>query len=325
MLTAYRRSGADLPFGDPRGYHGVGMEGYFWRVTDARAGVVAVVLVGVNRDERGRSWGTVGLASHPSGRQRVIVAAQADAARHGVGVIARDDGRVVCEATDEALSVDLGPGARLRLTVDRPARWPRRAAFGGIGAAQMIPGLSQYWHPHLLGGRARGVLQLGDVETPIDGTVYGEKNWSHGGFPRTWWWGQAHGFEDQDVSVAFAGGRAGAAGLRVTGTALVVGLGGDVLRFVRPFVPIGIDVGDGGWRLAARGPVHRVLVEGHANGTAPHMLPVPVPAERRNLEGAAAQHLAGQLRLRVRRGRRLVYDGVSSLAGLERGHGPRTG
>ena len=114
-------------------------------------------------------------------------------------------------------------------------------------------------------------------------------------------------------------------GVRVMGTSLVVAFGGEVLRFVRPFVPIGVEVEEGAWRLHARGPRHSVLLEGHANGTAPHMLPVPIPAERRNLDGAAAQHLAGEIRLRVRRGRRVVYDGVSRLAGLERGHGPRTG
>ena len=35
MLAAYRATGADPPFGDPRGYHGVGMEGHFWRITAA--------------------------------------------------------------------------------------------------------------------------------------------------------------------------------------------------------------------------------------------------------------------------------------------------
>ena len=36
LLRIYRRTGADLPFGDPRGHHGVPMEGYFWRLTDVR-------------------------------------------------------------------------------------------------------------------------------------------------------------------------------------------------------------------------------------------------------------------------------------------------
>ena len=39
LLTAamnlYRRTGADVPFGDPLPSHGTEMEGWFWRVTDA--------------------------------------------------------------------------------------------------------------------------------------------------------------------------------------------------------------------------------------------------------------------------------------------------
>jgi hypothetical protein len=31
-----------------------------------------------------------------------------------------------------------------------------RSAFGGIDPARAIRGLSQYWHPHLLGGRVDG-------------------------------------------------------------------------------------------------------------------------------------------------------------------------
>jgi hypothetical protein len=52
------------------------------------------------------------------------------------------------------------------------------------------------------------------------------------------------------------------------------------------------------------------------------VLPVPVPAQRRNLEGAAVQHLAGALHVRVARGARTVWEGTSELAGLERGRGP---
>lgn len=325
MLSAYRRTGADLPFGDLLGAHGVGMEGYFWRITDVRAGVVAVVLLGVNRDEAGRAWGTVGLAVHPGGRQRVIVADHAEASASGLRVSAVCGRRLVCKADNDGLRLDLGPDARLEVRFSRPLRWPASSAFGGVGPAQLVPGLSQYWHPHLLDARATGTLRLGDADVALDGTAYGEKNWSRGGFPRHWWWGQAHGFDRDDVGVAFAGGKAGVGGVRVTGTALVVALGGDVLRFVRPLVPVRVAVDERGWRLVARGVRHRVIVEGHANGTAPHMLPVPVPAERRHLERAAAQHLAGELRLRVERGGRPVYDGVSRLAGLERGHGPRTG
>ena len=76
MLTRDRRSGADLPFMDPRGYHGVAMEGYFWRITHVPSGVVLVVLAGVNRDGEGRTWGTVGLAGHPGGFARSAASAR---------------------------------------------------------------------------------------------------------------------------------------------------------------------------------------------------------------------------------------------------------
>ncbi|MBI5105794.1 MAG: hypothetical protein HZB46_12600, partial [Solirubrobacterales bacterium] len=122
--------------------------------------------------------------------------------------------------------------------------------------------------------------------------------------------------------VAFAGGRAGFGPLHATVTSLVVRVGDDLLRLVRPHH-------GGAWTFRARtlgGAV--VEVEGHANGTAPHLLPVPLPDERRVLERAAAQHLAGALRVSVRRRGRTLYAGESALAGLERGQGqlaPRPG
>ncbi|MCW2994617.1 MAG: hypothetical protein JWQ18_2112, partial [Conexibacter sp.] len=72
LLDTYRRTGADLPFGDPRRPHGVAMEGWFWRITSAEHGAVLVVLAGINRDRAGRAWGTVGLAAHPGGFSRAI-------------------------------------------------------------------------------------------------------------------------------------------------------------------------------------------------------------------------------------------------------------
>ena len=52
-----------------------------------------------------------------------------------------------------------------------------------------------------------------------------------------------------------------------------------------------------------------------------HVLDVPVPAERRTVPWSH-QHLAGRLRVRVMRRSRLVYEGESSLAGLELGRAP---
>src|SRR3954452_13577538 len=75
--SRYRRTGADPPFGDPARYHGVAMEGYYWRFTDAVQGRVAVALIGVNRDGRGGTWATVALAAHPGGHLRSAVVAEA--------------------------------------------------------------------------------------------------------------------------------------------------------------------------------------------------------------------------------------------------------
>jgi hypothetical protein len=324
VLAAYRRTGADPPFGDPRAYHGVAMEGYFWRFTDAARGRVVVALLGVNRDGAGGTWGTAALAAHPGGHlgQAALPRAWADPA--GLGVRAWDDDRLAFDAGPGAVRVDLGPGARLEVALSRPRGWPRRA-LGGVGPAQLVPALSQYWHPHLLDGRAHGRLQLGDEGWDLAGArVYAEKNWGDGhGFPPAWWWGQAHAFGREDACVAFAGGRAGLAGAHVVATSLVVGLGGELLRAIRPLVPMRVGVDARGWVLRARTLRHRIEVEAHANGTDAHRLPVPVPRERRNLEGAAVQHLAGAMRVRVTRRGRTLWEDESRLAGLERGLGPR--
>lgn len=318
MLRAYRRTGADLPFGDPRGYHGTGFEGYFWRFTDAPRGTVIIVLAGVNRDDRGGTWGTVGLAAHPGGLVRDAAVGHARAAATGIEISAGDGASVELRAGDHRVDVRLG-GDRLHVRLDDHVPWPRRA-LGGAGLGHVIPGLSQYWHPHLLGGRATGFAVLGGRRVDLDGVeVYAEKNWGPGGFPDAWWWGQAQGFDRPDVCVAFAGGHATLGGVGARATSLVVRVGDDVHRVVRPVLPLRVDVGREGWRLIGRTPWHRLEVEGHANGSAPHLLPVPLPAQRRHLPAAATQHLAGHLRLTVRRGRRLLYAGETAFAGLERG------
>jgi len=317
LLETYRRTGADPPFGDPRRPHGVAMEGWFWRITAAERGVVLVVLAGINRDRAGRAWGTVGLAAHPGGFSRAIAVDDA-AAVDGAGAMRIGS---ALRADARSVAVDLGADARLEIALEAPGRWPRRA-FGGLGMAQAIPGLSQYWHPWLLRARVRGSATVQGREIALDGAVaYAEKNWSNGGFPETWWWGQAHGFgDDGDACVAFAGGRAGIGALRTTATALVVSAGGELVRLVRPLQPLRVGVDERGWRFSGRTPGGvSVEVEGHANGTPPHLLPVPDPAARRHREGAAAQHLAGELHVALRRRGRTLFRGTSALAGLERG------
>jgi hypothetical protein len=323
MFAAYRATGADPPFGDPRGYHGVGMEGYFWRITQAARGTVVVVLLAVSRDAAGGTWGMLALAAHPGGFVRAATVEHATADSRALRVTLGDPAAPALEADDERLRLDLGPDARVGVDFADRVPWPERWAFGGIGAAQTIPGLSQYWHPHLLGARVRGTARAGDATLDLDGaTAYAEKNWGAAGHPPAWWWGQAHGFARDDAVVAFAGGLAAVGPVRVRATSVVVAVGGEVLRLVSPPAPLRVAVDERGWRLRARTPRHRVEIDGHANGTAPHLLPVPVPAERRRRDGLSAMHLAGALHVRVRRGARTLFEGTSELAGLERGQGP---
>jgi tocopherol cyclase len=313
LLAAYRRSGADPPFGDPRGYHGVGMEGHFWRLTQPRTGAIVVAILAISRDAEGRPWAMASLAAHPGGAVRSATLPDARASARGLAVAAGS----AFAADERSLRIDLGDDARLEATFARPEPWPRRA-FGALGPAHAIPGLSQYWHPWLLRAAVSGSARVGAQEIDLDGAIaYAEKNWGPGGMPPAWWWGQAHGFDRPDVCVAFAGGRAGIGRLRATATSLVVALEGEVHTVVRPLRPLRVGVDERGWRLSGGG----IEVDAHADGTHPHLLPVPVPHERRRLDDWAPQHLAGTLHLRVRRRGRTVYEGTSRLAGLERGRG----
>ena len=312
MLAAYRATGADPPFGDPRGYHGVGLEGHFWRITQPRTGTVVVVILAICRDAGGRPWAMASLAAHPGGAVRSATLPAAWGAPRGLALRAGD----AFAADERSLRVDLGPDARLQVSFAEPLAWPRRA-FGALGPAHVVPGLSQYWHPWLLRARVSGSARVGDETIDLEGAVaYAEKNWGAGGMPPAWWWGHAHGFDRPDVCVAFAGGRAGLGPLRTTATALVVAVGDEVRTVVRPLRPLRVRVDERGWRLAGAG----IEVEAHADGAA-HLLPVPVPRERRRLDDWAPQHLAGTLRLSVRRRGRTLYQGTSELAGLERGRG----
>src|SRR4051812_33015166 len=137
----YRGTGADPPFGDPARYHGVAMEGYYWRFTDAVRGRVIVALIGVNRDGRGGTWATVALAAHPGGHVRSAVVGDAWADPCALGAGARDGARTVFAADARGVRVDLGDDARLDVRIGAPRAWPRRA-LGGIGPAQIVPGLS---------------------------------------------------------------------------------------------------------------------------------------------------------------------------------------
>ena len=201
FLGGYRATGADLPWGDPCPYHGVSMEGYYWRLTDVARGRSLIALIGVNRSPEG-PWATLGLAGYPNRFLRTVEWPEAAADPERLGASA---GSAFSSGPD-FVRVDLGPDARLELEIDDPVRWPRRS-LGGSSIFQAVPALNQYWHPWLLGGTARGRAVLGGEEWVLDGaSVYGEKNWGQGGFPPAWWWGQAQGFAEPSACVAFAGG-----------------------------------------------------------------------------------------------------------------------
>jgi tocopherol cyclase len=320
LIERYRATGADLPYGDPLPAHGVAMEGYFWRVSDPASGRVVIALIGVNRGPSS-SWATLGLASWPEPGLSVTAAPDgwADPIRLG----ARSGTAFV--ADHRSIHVDLGPGARLDLTIDEPQLWPRRR-YGGSSGFHSVPRLNQYWHPWLLGGRANGTATVGgQTWDVVDAQVYGEKNWGAEGFPAAWWWGQAHGFEDREACVAFAGGRVTAGPLRTEVTAVVVRLpDGTVVRLGNPgSSPVRAEVTDERWHFRGaqrrlRGGGWSIEVEGRAPLGAAHVLPVPLPSEGRNTAGAI-EHLGGQLSVTVRHGGAVVWEGHSTLAGLEHG------
>ncbi len=311
MLRAYRRMGADPPWSDPAAAHGIGMEGYYWRFTDAATRRVVVVLCGACRAPGG-AWALVAVATDagPGARrvhQAIVPECRLDPGR--LGVEAGD----VLRADERGLRVRLG-GVALEAALEVVLPWPRRW-LGGLGPAQLVPGLGQYWHPHLPLAAARGVLEVDGETWSLDGwRAYAEKNWGSR-FAGHWWWGQAHDLGADAASVAFAGGRL------VVGapTALVVALEpGRVLRLAPPLAHVVTASAPGRWRVRARGPVHEVELEAEAEPGAAHVLPVPVVAERRAV-ARSHQHLAGRLAVVVRRGRRVLWRGETELAGLERG------
>ena len=315
LLSRYRATGADLPFGNPLPAHDVAMEGYFWRFTQPATGEVVIALCGVNRAADGH-WATLGLAGHPGGFLRTAAYPTGSASTAGIGAYAGD------AFTGEAdrLRVDLGPDARIDARVTEPIPWPRRR-FGGSSLFQSVPGLNQYWHPWLLGGRAEGEAVLGDRTINLDGAhVYCEKNWGREGFPESWWWGQAQGFAEPDACVAFAGGQVSAGPLRTEVTGLVVRLpDGTVLRLGNPLVsPVRAQVSDETWSLHGRNALWSVRVTASSPLGSAHVLPVPLPSERRNVPGAI-EHLAGHMAVTVHRRGRLVWEGESTLAALEHG------
>ncbi len=124
------------------------------------------------------------------------------------------------------------------------------------------------------------------------------------------------------MCVAFSGGKLSLGPVAKDVSGIVVRIGDEWLRLAPPISRIKADIGDGTWALRGRGlRGTEVVIEGDGRGIAPHVLPVPLPAERRNID-TDFEHLAGSLRLSVRRGGDVVFEGTSTLAGLEVGSRP---
>lgn len=316
LLAAYRRMGADPPFGDPARHHGAAMEGYYWRLVHPEAGWVIVWLCGVCRGSGG-SWASVALAAHPGGFLRHGTVEPAAGNFDRFGAWAGDAFR----GSLDQLRIRMGDDAWVEATLRPRIAWPRRA-LGALGLGHVVPGLAQYWHPVLLAAGVEGEACVGGQCLRLEGArAYAEKNWGPG-FAGRWWWGQADAFPDTDVGVAFAGGQLPMLGASASPTAVVVRLGERVLRFAPPLARARVDVGARGWRVQVRSPSHRVELEGEAGAEEPHRLPVPDVQERR-VHTRSRQVLAGRLRLRVRRGRHTLIDKGSPLAGLELGEPAR--
>lgn len=316
LIDGYRRSGADVPFGDPVPSHGAEMEGWFWRVTDAASGRVVVALCGVNRHPAG-DWATVAVALHPGGVVRSAALDNAHADRSQFALVAGTTPDAMFRASPQRLQVDL-EDIHLDLAFPNPYVWP--LAFGGGGVFSSIPFLNQYWHPYRLGGTATGSVDVGADRWSFDGAkLYCERNWGSG-FPQRWWWGQAHDFGDADVSVAFSGGLLSLGPIARLVSGVVLRLGDRVIRMTPP-IPVRSDLSSDRWSIRARSVRYQIDLEGDGAGIDPHVLPVPLPAERRNVD-TDFEHLAGRLHCVVRKRGRVLFDGTSDFAGLEIGSVP---
>lgn len=314
-IELYRRTGADVPFGNPLPSHGTEMEGWFWRVSDEATGRALIALCSVNRHPDG-DWSTAAVAVHPGLVVRSGALAGATADRSPFAVTAGDESGSFTVGTDR-VRFALGD-LRLDLSLRHPITWPK--AFGGGGVFSAIPFLNQYWHPYYLGGKASGAVEFGGERWTFENArLYAERNWGTG-FPLRWWWGQAHDFGDDDVCVAFSGGLLSLGPIARDVNGVVVRVGGTVIRMTPP-VLVRSTVGDSHWLIRGRSPRYEIEVEGDGHHLPPHVLPVPLPGERRNID-TDFEHLGGRLRCTVRRYGRLLFDGTSELAGLEVGTRP---
>ena len=294
------------------------MEGYYWRIVDAEHERVFVALCGVCQGPDGR-WALVALAAYPGGLVGHALAEPAAGEAHRFGVAAGD----LLHGSLDRLSLQLDDANWIDVALRPRVPWPRQS-FGALGFAHVVPGLTQYWHPVLLDAEVMGEACVAGRRMRLDGArAYAEKNWGPG-FAGRWWWGQAAAFPHSELGVAFAGGRLPLLGASPAPSAVVVRLGRRVLSFRPPLARTRVRVGGGHWRLETSSPRYRLEIEGEAGEAETHLLPVPELGAPR-VEMRSRQALAGRVRLRLSRGRHLLIEAVSPLAGLELGQPPLGG
>ena len=122
------------------------------------------------------------------------------------------------------------------------------------------------------------------------------------------------------MCVAFSGGLLELGPVKSDVNGIVVRIGRRVIRLTPPML-VRSQVDDDRWVLHGRSPRYDIRLEGDGAGRSPHVLPVPLPVERRNID-SDFEHLAGRLRCTVRHFGRLLFDGTSELAALEIGSRP---
>ena len=315
VINLFRRTGADVPFGNPLPSHDTEMEGWFWRVSDESSGRALIALCSVNRHPDG-DWSTTAVGVHPGLTVRSAALSGARARHHPFSVTAGDlAGNFTVVADRAHFELD---GLTLDMEFRDRVLWPK--AFGGGGVFSAIPFLNQYWHPYYLGGRASGTVTYDEQSWTFDNAkLYAERNWGKG-FPLRWWWGQAHDFGDADVSVAFSGGLLSLGPIARDVNGVVVRVGTTVIRMTPPTL-VRSEIGENRWRLWGKSRRYEIELDGDGTHLPPHVLPVPLPAERRNID-TDFEHLGGRLHLTVRESGRVIFDGTSELAGLEVGTRP---
>lgn len=281
------------------------MEGYYWRFV--HDGGVAVALCGVTSRTGGAATGRVAVALDPADVTVVDAGpVAADARTLGLDIPG------VLTASASRLHVRFASRRSLEISTAGPPGWSRR--LGGLGLAGAVPGLGQYWHPYLLGARGVATIRDDDGVRRYDGLVYAEKNWGPS-FPAQWWWLEAHA---PDTALAVAGGLLAVGPVAVPATALVLRHGGRLLRVVPPTGAVTARVGEGVWRFTARTATDTVHVEGRGDPRGP--APLPLPPRPGVADGAhVGQHLAGDVGVVWRRGRRVLLDTVIAPAGMEHG------